>query len=318
MYLSYYDRVDAFKFQFDNKLSTADNERGKERVIVSAKSSSHSSIGLTKQMQQQQKALQAKRDKEARARERQMQSIRKAAWVAIRTAGIISKAQKTLEALSNDAIVGSDEARKISAPDFSLFEIMKTDVFIRDSETGLLTNENGLVKINNRFGNYDFFMLSWSHLVTYGKNLRRKTGYAAMGHGSSLKSCIRSAFGTERTALKIELIHNLLRESLSIYDKECCPILPMDLFLDWSFTPAAPVIPTINVTIDSEAGELKRLDKTASTDSVPEMVPITVNVIPKDDEIQNTTGISMQCCLWYFSSLSDLADLDIFWEPFYF
>ncbi len=288
-YISFYERSEALHLKSEKQRQLEDGDKDRDRAAGSAKSSSNSNTSMGKQTQQQQKALQAKRDKEARAREKQRQSIRKAAWVAVRTAGAIAKAQKKLEMLTTDAVVVSDEMKEISAPEFSLFEIFKTDSIIRDSDTGLLMSSSGMVLSESQSGKPRSYQFTWLNLVNYLKNLKRLTGYAAMGFGSGSKLCVRTAFKTSRNALKLGVVHRFLQENLIIYDKECCPILPVEFFLSHSLT-LAPVgtVPSITVVADTEDFDAKRGEKVSTSDNTAEG-PRPVS--PREDDV-NPQGIN--------------------------
>ena len=261
-FMTFYERTEAAYFKVEKQRQLDEAEKDKERTPSSGKSSSHSGQGLTKQALQQQKAQQAKRDKEARVRERQRQGIRKAAWVAIRTAGAIAKAQKKFEFLATDNLSVSEETKELSAPDFALFDILKTDAVIRDQETGLAIN-SGIVYTENRFGKKEFFRFSWLHLINYTRALKRQTSYIGMGHGAS-KLSLRSTFGSDRCSLKIKVMHSFLKESLIIYDKECCPILPIDFFLNLDFmSSSSQSLPLISVVADNDDAESKRIEANA-------------------------------------------------------
>jgi len=234
-------------------------ESDKERDgSVSTGRSTSQSQSPSKQTLQQQKQLQAKREKEGRVREKYRQSIRKAAWVAVRTAGAIAKAQKKFEYIASESVEVSDETSELSVPDFALYEILKTDAVLKDSESGCTVN-SGIVRVQNRFGKADMYGFSWSHVITYTRALKKQISYAGMGLGSS-KMNLRTAFGSEKHALKMAVMHNFLKESLAIYEKECCPILPTDFLLSQLNT-ALQTLPSINVTVEAEDLESKRKDK---------------------------------------------------------
>ena len=55
-------------------------------------------------------------------------------------------------------------------------------------------------------------------------------------------------------------MHSFLKESLAIYAKECCPILPTDSWLSQLNT-ALQDLPSMNVTVEGEDLESKRKDK---------------------------------------------------------
>lgn len=281
-------RTEAAFLKADKQRRLDEGEKEKDRVASPGKSSSNSTPSLSKQAQQQQKSLQAKRDKEARLRERQRQSIRRTAWVAIRTAGAIAKAQKKFEDLTTDDIAVSHEIKELTAPDFCLYEILKTDAVITDKENGLAIND-GVVRTQNRFGRIDFFQFTWQHVINYARTLKRQTGYTGMGLGSGSKLSVRAAFGSERTALKMEVIHNFLKESLVIYDKECCPILPMDFFLNLPFcsTITQPV-PSINVVPDGEEADAKKTERPKTSEVVAEVRPRSST--PREEDTTNATG----------------------------
>ena len=282
------NRTEAVFLKADKQRRLEEGEKERDRAASPGKSSSTSTSSLSRQAQQQQKALQAKRDKEARLREKQRQSIRRAAWVAIRTAGAIAKAQKKFESLTTDDIAVSDETKELTAPDFCLYEILKTDAVIADKETGSLIND-GIVRTKNRFGKSDFFQFTWQHVINYARTLKRQTGYTGMGLGSGSKLSVRAAFGSERTALKMEVIHNFLRESLVIYDKECCPVLPMDFFLNLPFTSTTTQpVPSINVVPDREEADTKKADRPETSEVVAEMPPRSST--PREDNATNVTG----------------------------
>ena len=212
----------------------------------------------TKQTLQQQKQMQSKRDKEARAREKYRQSIRKAAWVAVRTAGAIAKAQKKFEYLATESVEASNETVDLVVPDFAVYEILKTDAVVKDDESGCSVN-NGVVRIKNRFGKAEMYQFPWSQVITYTRALKKQTSYAGMGFGSS-KINLRTAFGVEKHALKLKVMHSFLKESLTIYEKECCPILPTDFLLTQSLIPLQTV-PAISVTAEADDSEAKRAEK---------------------------------------------------------
>ena len=258
-YMTISARTEASYLKLEKQRQLEEGEKDKDRIPSSGKSSSLS-IGSSKQTIQQQKQLQAKRDKEARAREKHRQSIRKAAWVAVRTAGAIAKAQKKFEYLATEAVAVSEETKELSAPDFALFEILNTDAVLKDDDSGCTVN-SGVVRVKNRFGNAEFYQFSWSHVINYTRALKKQTSYVGMGLGTS-KINLRNAFGMEKYALKMEVMHNFLKESLTIYEKECCPILPTDFFMSFTFD-SLQASPVINVYTDSEDGDGKRGEKTA-------------------------------------------------------
>lgn len=264
----YYERSQASSLKVERQRQIEEGEKEKERTSSSGRSSSRSAQGLSKQAIQQQKQNQAKRDKEMRAKEKQRQNIRKAAWVAVRTAGAVAKAQKRFEYLATDSVEVSEESKEFSPPDFALHEILKTDSVLKDDESGCVVN-SGVVRLNNRFGKTEFYRFSWLHIVNFARALMKQTSYAGMGLGSS-KLNVRRAFGGEKHALKMRVIHQFLKESLTIYEKECCPILPVDFFLGLNFA-SMQTSSTISIHMDGEEPDGKYVDKAADVivDAVP-------------------------------------------------
>lgn len=249
-----------------------EGEKEKERISSSGRSSSRSVQGSSKQTIQQQKQLQAKRDKESRAREKARQSMRKAAWLAARTAGVIAKAQKKFEFLATDAVEMSKESKDLLPPFFALHEILKTDTLIKDSESGLVVN-NGVVRAENRFGKAESFHFSWSHVVNYARALTKQTSYVGMGLGTSNVN-LRRASKSDQYDLKLKIMHNFLKESLVIYEKECCPILPIDFFLGLTFATSVQAPTPVNIQTDGEERDGKRGDRAVDVVTDGNITPI--------------------------------------------
>lgn len=264
-YMKFSKIMEADFLKMDKQRQMEESDKERDGSVSTGRSTSQSQ-SPSKQTLQQQKQLQAKREKEGRVREKYRQSIRKAAWVAVRTAGAIAKAQKKFEYIASESVELSDETSELSVPDFALYEILKTDAVLKDSESGCTVN-SGIVRVQNRFGKADMYGFSWSHVITYTRALKKQISYAGMGLGSS-KMNLRTAFGSEKHALKMAVMHNFLKESLAIYEKECCPILPTDFLLSQLNT-ALQTLPSINVTVEAEDLESKRKDKESKVEGTP-------------------------------------------------
>eukprot|EP00794_Sanderia_malayensis_P006318 gene6318-7041_t len=310
--LLFHERSEAVYAKIEKQRQLEDSEKEKElRAAGSAKSSSNSNnSGVNKQTQQLLKAQQAKRDKETRIREKQRQAIRKAAWVAVRTAGAIAKAQKKIELLTADTVLMSDDAKELSAPDFSLYEIFRTDAIVRDAESGMIMNGSGLVVSETRSGKTGSFQFTWLHLVNYLKNLKRLTGYSTMGFRSGSKLGVRTAFNTSRTVMKLQIVHRYLQENFAMYDKECCPILPVDVFLGQYFLISpVPIVPIITVAAEPDDMESKKTDKVPPIEVTLETSRAR-SVSPREEDTiaTATTGPKEQTEVPRSSSSQKLAD----------
>ena len=250
------------------------------------------STGKHSKQQQQQKSL--KKEKEEKLKTKERQRLRKAAWLAIRTAGAIAKAQKRLGLLTGDPSITSHMIIEKAAqriPQYSLYDLLGTDEMIQNDENESMVDPTGLVIIPSAQQRQEEFQLSWVHMVKYAAHLKRQLTYGTMGLGSPQTFLVRAALQSEKQALKLEGIHRYLREHLIVYDKECCPILPKDSLLDLASSstqlPAAG-----NVSGDKEEHDSKRIEKTS----------VTLDVLELDD--QGTLSRKSHKLLFVFSFLA--------------
>ena len=256
-YMTFNKRTEANFTKIDIQRQAEEGDKEATVTPSTGKSSSQLTQSSSKLTVQQQRQLQSKRDKEARAREKYRQSIRKAAWLAVRTAGAIAKAQKKFEYIATESVEVSEDANEMAVPDFALYEILKTDTILKDNESGFAVN-SGVVRVKNRFGKAEMYQFSWPQIINYARALKKQTSYVGMGLGSS-KINLRTALGVEKHVLKMKVVHGFLKENLTIYEKECCPILPTDFLLSQSFI-SLQILPAINVVMDEDS-DSKRGDK---------------------------------------------------------
>lgn len=165
--------------------------------------------------------------------------LSRGAWVCIRAAGVIAKAQRRCELLLGDPSVTSlplETAMGVHIPSFVLEDMSgvenadqkkdstSVNFALRFSNTNTNTTNNIGDKLEATI------KVTWVHVLKYFIHLRRYCSYASLALGNFDRAIVRSHFhaGGGRT-IKLGAITRYLADNLSVFDKECIPIFPMDL-----------------------------------------------------------------------------------------
>ena len=176
-----------------------------------------------------------RKEKKTREKNKELETEMRAAWAAIRSAGMVSSAQYSIAILSGYPEVTASkitENTASSVPTFALFDILGTDDVIKNPENEAFIGKDDVVAMGTTINNSNRVQVTWLHLLGYLSILRRQCSYAALGvhsdDGNSPKTgraLILPLFSMNKV-LKLSKMHSFLRKELSPYAVECCSVLP--------------------------------------------------------------------------------------------
>jgi len=155
---------------------------------------------------------------------KEAQRMSRGAWVAIRTAGVIAKAQRKCELLAGDPSITSqsmDAKSWESVPPFILEDLTGVENADKnkDAEEGSYGIKFTKLKVE----------VTWVHLLKYFTHLRRHCSYSSLALGDFDRALVRVPFHSHVRAIKLAAVCQYLCGNLTVFNKECVPIFPMDL-----------------------------------------------------------------------------------------
>ena len=163
---------------------------------------------------------------------KESQRLSRGAWICIRAAGVIAKAQRRCELLLGDSSITSlpmDKAVGNQIPDFVLEDM--TGVENADKK-----KDSSSISFVLKFGggssggeSQETTKITWVHVLKYFTHLRRYCSYASLALGNFDQAIVRAHFRSCKRAIKLSTISKYLSDNLPVFEKECIPILPMDL-----------------------------------------------------------------------------------------
>ena len=157
------------------------------------------------------------------------QRLSRGAWVCIRTAGVIAKAQRRCELLLGDPSITSlnmDKEVGNQIPDFVLEDMTGVENADQKKDSKSI---NFVLKLNSQENPQETIKITWVHVLQYFTHLRRYCSYASLALGNFDKAIVRAHFRSGKRSIKLSAISRYLSENLTVFDKECVPIFPMDL-----------------------------------------------------------------------------------------
>lgn len=163
---------------------------------------------------------------------KELQNLNKASWVSIRAAGVIAKAQRKIELLAGEASITSLKIVGESLKNLPLFAI--EDLLCIDDSVTYSLHEDGSIQLGDGIDEQiksasNKVELSWVHLLHYLTHLRRHCNYSGLAIGSEHVPNVRIPIDCYGKALKLNKIITYLSTYLNIFEKECSPILPVDI-----------------------------------------------------------------------------------------
>ena len=158
---------------------------------------------------------------------KELQRYNKGAWVCIRTAGVIAKAQRKTELLAGDSnissqIVNGDAVKAIS-------NVIIEDIFAVDDGRMINSSEKGFIKPREQDDKREQIELTWLHILNYVIQLRRYCNYLGLAIGTDGATIVRTPRDCYQRALKLSIALSFLASNLLVYKKECTPVLPMEI-----------------------------------------------------------------------------------------
>ncbi|XP_066927211.1 cilia- and flagella-associated protein 54-like isoform X2 [Clytia hemisphaerica] len=149
--------------------------------------------------------------------------LSRGAWVCIRAAGVIAKAQRKSELLAGELSVTSLAMEQTAWQNLPSFAV--EDLIGVENADQLKEESNCIVKLNG--GNN--VEITWVHLIKYLIHLRRHCSYSSLALGDFDKAIVRISFHSAARTIKLNVVAKYLAEHLTVFDKECIPIFPIDL-----------------------------------------------------------------------------------------
>jgi hypothetical protein len=209
----------------------------------------------------------SKKSKEVRAIEKDLSRLSKICWVCVRAAGVISKAQRRIELLPGDQSVTATKITKSKSdqiPAFALFDIVGTANIVKHSDS--YVGDEGVVQIQGG-SNVE---KSWVHLLNYSSHLQRVCNYSSLAlSDGSADLLLTVPGGCHRQMLKQAAVHKFLKNNLTEYDHECCPILPVELIVT-VITVAIPRRPSSPTSTSRTSSRLDdELDESINVHALP-------------------------------------------------
>ena len=163
------------------------------------------------------------------------QRLSRGAWVCIRAAGVIAKAQQRCELLLGDPSITSlnmDKEVGNQIPDFVLEDmtgVENADQKKDSSSINFILRFNNISSGSGAENHQEATKITWVHVLKYFTHLRRYCSYASLALGNFDKAIVRAHFRSCKRSIKLSAISRYLSENLTVFDKECVPIFPMDL-----------------------------------------------------------------------------------------
>ncbi|XP_057307241.1 cilia- and flagella-associated protein 54-like [Hydractinia symbiolongicarpus] len=154
------------------------------------------------------------------------QRLAKGAWICIRTAGVIAKAQQKSELLAGEAVITSQVITNMAAENIPAFAL--EDVMGCAYNPSWNISEQGKVDVESQ--SMKSVEVTWVHLLNYATNLRRNCNYSSLAISNRDVEVVRIPNHCTTRAIKLASVCQYLMTYLSVYDKECCPILPIEIF----------------------------------------------------------------------------------------
>ena len=151
------------------------------------------------------------------------------AWVAIRTAGVIAKAQRKCELLAGDPSITSqsmDAKSWESIPPFVLEDLTGVEKADQNKDS---EEENYGIKFAKSTTEVVKVEITWVHLLKYFTHLRRHCSYSSLALGDFDKALVRVPFHSHVRTIKLAAICQYLSANSTVFSKECVPVFPMDL-----------------------------------------------------------------------------------------
>lgn len=159
---------------------------------------------------------------------KETQRLCKGAWVCIRTAGVIAKAQRKSELIAGEPTITSlslGDTAWSNLPSYVLEDLSGLE------EASKKVNDESTKKYILKFDASTEVEITWVHLLNYVTHLRRHCSYSSLALGDFDRALVRIPLNCHTRALKLSAMMKFLPAHLSVFNKECCPILPTDIIL---------------------------------------------------------------------------------------
>ena len=158
---------------------------------------------------------------------KELQRYNKGAWVCIRAAGVIAKAQRKTELLAGDSSISSQTVNEDAVKAVS--NVIIEDIFAVNDEKMIDSSEKGFIKPREQDDKREQIELTCLHVLNYVIQLRRHCNYVGLAIGTDGATIVRTPRGCYHRALKLSKALSFLASNLLVYKKECTPLLPMEI-----------------------------------------------------------------------------------------
>ena len=194
----------------------------------------------------------------------------------MRAAGIVSKSQRKAELLAGEQLVTTSDINKDALIDlrgFMACDLLGTDLIKKPPVEESIQDEEGNLKILNEIvddgklrveGTDTPIDVTWVHVLNYMTGLQRACTYSSLALGTDAALNVGVPQNSVAPSLKLVSVHRHLKKHLTAYERDCCPLMPVDvirsIMLDANMTvPDAPsdevCEQSTDLTEKKEAGE---------------------------------------------------------------
>ncbi|XP_032221437.2 cilia- and flagella-associated protein 54 isoform X1 [Nematostella vectensis] len=165
---------------------------------------------------------------------KEMDHDKRAAWIAIRAAGIVAMAIYRLRLLTGDPDITALKMSENSGrclPSFALYDLLGTDDVVAPG-SGAPVGQDGTVVMGTTVNSSDHVQITWIHLLGYLSYLRRQCSYISLGvssedeDGPSFGPVAFTPVFSNGRVQKLAQVHTFLKNELAPYASECCGVYP--------------------------------------------------------------------------------------------